>query len=526
MRRPTGAFPLGSALLLSAAMSLTVAADARAQGECDARKKQCVFQRTMALLKCHKRAEDRGLPVDPNCLARADEKFGVDSSTGCFADIEDKFPSGSPDACANYDDTASIKTDVDLFVGDVIDALGNPVQTECSRKTICIGKLVKSLLKCHMRAHRNGVPVDSACLDAAKVTFDGGGEPCKGCLRSIEDDHPPGSAEECPTFGDTLPLGTMARAFVACVVARLADPSASCAPSVATCGLPVCTTYAGQVPDCSYSPVVSDPTYAICAGPKILVDTTHANYHQITPLSNDNPGRDWGFARLLHDVGYDVRDSETSFSDLLPGTDAKILVIANAQECEPTGEAVPAGDVTTLVDWVRNGGSLLLVIDHRPYDRVAGLLAALGIDPLFAALVNDPDCSLTCAQCPRRCQTFVRGDGTLNGAATVANGPSPPATAVNAVSTFSGSAFSISATPPLDASYEPVLVFAPGSTARSGSATVDIGGLLQGVAIQLGSGRVYVSGEAGGLTAQLAFGMQVTPENERFLRNVIAWLDD
>jgi hypothetical protein len=97
---------------------------------------------------------------------------------------------------------------------------------------------------------------------------------------------------------------------------------------------------------------------------------------------------------------------------------------------------------------------------------------------------------------------------------------------VDAVSTFSGTAFSISATPPLDASYEPVLVFPPGSTARSGAGTVDIGGFLQGVAVQLGAGRVYVSGEAGGLTAQLGFGMQMTPENERFLRNVIAWLDD
>ena len=519
---------LGSPLPLLAAMALIAAAatGALAQGECDARKKQCVFQRTMALFKCHKRAEDRGVPVDPNCLARADDKFGVDASAGCFADVEDTFPSGSPEECSNYDDTASIRDDVDGFVQDVIDAFGNPMQTECSKKPICVGKLVKGLLKCHMRADRHGVPVESACLDGAKVKFDGGGEPCKGCVRSIEDDHPPGSPGECPTFGDTLPVSQMTRAFVACAVARLADPSASCAPTAATCALPACVTYAGQVPDCGYAPVVSDPAYTTCAGPKILVDTTHANFHQITPLSSDNPGRYWGFARLLHGDGYDVRDSETAFSDLLPVTDAKILVIANAQECEPTGDAVPADDVTAVVDWVRDGGSLLLVLDHRPYDRVAGLLAALGIDPLFAGLAQDPDCALVCPNCPRRCQTFVRGDGTLNGAAAVADGPSPPATAVDAVSTFSGTAFSISATPPLDASYEPVLVFPPGSTARSGAGTVDIGGFLQGVAVQLGSGRVYVSGEAGGLTAQLGFGMQATPENERFLRNVIAWLDD
>jgi hypothetical protein len=97
---------------------------------------------------------------------------------------------------------------------------------------------------------------------------------------------------------------------------------------------------------------------------------------------------------------------------------------------------------------------------------------------------------------------------------------------VNQVSTFAGTAFSVSPTPPADASYEPVLVFPPGATTRSAGSVVDISGFLQGVAIQLAAGRVYVSGEAGGLTAQVTFGMQFTPENERFLRNIIAWLDD
>jgi hypothetical protein len=45
------------------------------------------------------------------------------------------------------------------------------------------------------------------------------------------------------------------------------------------------------------------------------------------------------------------------------------------------------------------------------------------------------------------------------------------------------------------------------------------------VAIQFGAGRIYVSGESGGLTAQTSFGMQFTPQNEQFLRNIIHWLD-
>jgi hypothetical protein len=133
---------------------------------------------------------------------------------------------------------------------------------------------------------------------------------------------------------------------------------------------------------------------------------------------------------------------------------------------------------------------------------------------------------LTCTKCPSKCQTFLRSDASLNGAAAIADGPNPPATAVDQVSTFTGTAFSVSATPPGIATYEPLLIFPAGSIAKTEtSSSFDISGYLQGVAIQFGAGRVYVAGEAGSLTAQNTFGMQFTPENERYLLNVVDWLD-
>src|SRR5262249_8466792 len=116
-----------------------------------------------------------------------------------------------------------------------------------------------------------------------------------------------------------------------------------------------------------------------------------------------------------------------------------------------------------------------------------------------------------------RQHTFTRAAGDLNGASVIANGTAP-GDVVDEVTTFTGTAFSISPTPAPQASYEPVLTFPPGT--RGG-----LDGLLQGVAIQFGAGRVYVSGESGGLTAQNSFGMQFTPGNEQFLRNIIHWLD-
>lgn len=206
MRRARRILRLGSALLLAAtALVGVVATEAHAQGECDARKKECVFQRAMALFRCHKRAQDRGEPVDPNCLARADDKFGVDASSGCFADVEDTFPAGSPDECSNYDDTASIRTDVDGFVQDVIDAFGSPLQTECSKKPICVGKLVKGLLKCHMRADGTESPSRRRVSTAPRSSSTAAASPAKvACAasrtitsREARANAPP-SATRCP----------------------------------------------------------------------------------------------------------------------------------------------------------------------------------------------------------------------------------------------------------------------------------------------------------------------------------------
>ena len=70
-----------------------------------------------------------------------------------------------------------------------------------------------------------------------------------------------------------------------------------------------------------------------------------------------------------------------------------------------------------------------------------------------------------------------------------------------------------------------MLILPAGTTGRSGNQHVDLGGFLQGVAIQFGSGRVYVSGEAGGLTSQSGIpGLLNNPGNARLLRNVVWWL--
>lgn len=286
-----------------------------------------------------------------------------------------------------------------------------------------------------------------------------------------------------------------------CVPASARPPVEPCLTSGDECGLPCCREYVGQHPECAYDPVVSNPRYLGCAGPTVLVDRTHVNFHQVTPETERNPGRFWGFAKLLGRDGYVVRDSAVPFGDLLPATTARIVVLANAQPLAGD-EAVSPADVAALVAWVEQGGSLLLTVDHPPFDQAGALLAALG---LVRSGLN------------ARQFTFTRSAGTLNGSAEIANGTGP-GDVVDEVTTFRGTAFSIAPEPPPQAEYEPVLVYpddAPGQ----------VDGLLQGVAIRFGAGRVYVSGESGGLTAQNTFGMHLTPDNEQFVRNVVHWLD-
>jgi hypothetical protein len=272
--------------------------------------------------------------------------------------------------------------------------------------------------------------------------------------------------------------------------------------------LPPCVPLAGQSADCSYDPLVVNPTHPLCQGPNILVDATHANFHTVE--TNGVAGRYWGFARLLSHDGYVVEQSETPIEALLPRTRADVLAIANPTTDLTGGtEAVPAEEVPVIADWVRNGGALLLVIDHDPFERVGLLLAAFGLEHLPAGIVA--------------MYTFTAASGDLVASSAVAIGPAPD-TAVDEVTTFTGTAFRVAADPPPEAQFEPVLTFPPGFTGTSAGEVVDLGGYLQGVAIRFGAGRVYVSGEAGGLTAQNTFGMQFTPDNERFLRNILWWL--
>lgn len=494
---------------------------------CISKKLNCTRKKVKSTLRCYAAAESHGLPVSQSCLDRAADQFngGPLPGNGCFERLETKQPPASARPCATYDDQAAAEAVSDGLIANTLVALGTPAQNDCAaRKKTCVSQLHDRLLNCHKKANTTGRPVDIACVQKAMDRFTGGAIPGSGCFARLEARYPPASATPCLTFGDATPLAVIVTRIVDCLQRKAIDPSGCpCVEGITQgCGLPRCKDTNGQRPDCTYAPAVTDPYYGTCRGPLILVDRTHDNFHNVAPESPTHKGRYWGFAKLLMADGYDVRDSATPFSTLLPSTTAKILVIANARPTNGSTEALSAADIAAVVNWVDQGGSLLLVIDHPPLNFVGALLQGFGL-VRFAGASADPPCILPNG--PNSCRTFTRATGTLNPSAVVANGFAVGED-INQVSTFTGTAVSLAASPPLGAAYEGVLIFPAGTIAGGG---VNISGFWQGVAIQFGSGKVYVQAEASALSAQVKpsgmMGMQITPDNEQYLRNIIHWLD-
>ena len=190
------------------------------------------------------------------------------------------------------------------------------------------------------------------------------------------------------------------------------------------------STGAQQVSDTAFAPPVPSPMYKKDSGPVVLLDEAHFNFHTVD-------GRYQPFASLLRRDGYEVKGSRSAFSSSsLKG--AGILVIANALSKKnetdwtlPTPVAFTADEVTAVHDWVKKGGSLLLIVDHMPFPGAAENIAkAFGVT-FSNGYAIDPN-----VQGP---MVFKLADDSLK-ANPILNGRNDTEK-VDTVATFTGSAF-------------------------------------------------------------------------------------
>jgi len=297
---------------------------------------------------------------------------------------------------------------------------------------------------------------------------------------------------------------------IACLLVALAAPLAS-----------------QQAADPAFAPVIAKPEYPAGRGPRVVVDAAHLNFH--TADEGYAP-----FAKLLRLDGYQVDSNRAPFAaGSLKGAD--VLVIANAMHKQseadwaplPTLSAFTEAEVAEVEQWVRSGGSLLLIADHMPLaGHAEALAAAFGIR-FQNGFAQDAKGNGQ--------MTFRRSDGSLP-ASVVADGRGA-AERVDSVTTFTGQAFRLD--PAVKA--QPLLVLRDGDrlllpevafTFSDSTPRIPAAHLLQGAIVHHGQGRVAAFGEAAMFTAQVAgpdrrpMGMNAPDarENARFALNLLHWL--
>lgn len=281
---------------------------------------------------------------------------------------------------------------------------------------------------------------------------------------------------------------------------------------------------AQQTADTSFDPVITQPMYKPGTGTTIHIDEGHNNLHT-------KEGRYKPFTNLLAKDGYVVNPFTGEF-DSKKLTGVKILVIANPLNTIntnnrwflPTPSAYTEKEIHEIVEWVSQGGSLFLIVDHMPFPGATESLAkefGFTFYNGFTFDVVNPS-------------FFLTGNGSIveNTITTGRNNSEK----VNIIPNTEGQAFKIppDATPILRFE-ESSLMLMPDTAWRFHSKTplVNLKGWFQSAYKLHGKGRIVVNGEASMFSAQIGqpgnrkMGMNRddAPDNYKLLLNIIHWLD-
>ena len=315
-----------------------------------------------------------------------------------------------------------------------------------------------------------------------------------------------------------------------------------------------------QQADPNFDARVANPTY-VGRHPKVIFDEAHHNFHTAS-------GRYKPFADLITNDGYLViRNKEKFTAKALSGYD--VLIVANAVADRGWSDyytyAFTEEECDAVRDWVRRGGSLLLIADHVPYGAAAENLARrfcveMGKGTIVDRANTDPEMKNPSVL------VFSR-DNHLLGEHPITRGRNE-AERINRVETFTGQSLTapqgavaflklgetaMDNGAPTEAAILAAIAKAKADAKRAGKPLagepeelevpagpqVSAAGRAQGVALEFGRGRVVVLGEAAVLSAQvvtgppakrlgkdkLLMGMNVPGiDNRQLALNIMHWL--
>jgi len=282
-----------------------------------------------------------------------------------------------------------------------------------------------------------------------------------------------------------------------------------------------CVTAAGQQQaDPQFNTSVENPAYKR-EGPRVMFDEAHHNFHT-------TEGRYKPFVDLMFNDGYRVIRNRQPFTKQRLDT-YKILVIANALGAEEDDDAgaddsaFNADEITAVHDWVKDGGSLLLIADHAPFGGAAAALAnKFGVD-MSKGYTFDPENSV--ANLPT--QLIFSRENKLLASHPITEGRNEKER-VNLVRSFTGQSLK---GPEGSAGILNLASTAFDRPTFSAETSSSAAGRTQAVAFKFGKGRVVVQGEAAMLSAQISgadnhpMGMNVPgSDNRQYALNLMHWL--
>jgi hypothetical protein len=275
---------------------------------------------------------------------------------------------------------------------------------------------------------------------------------------------------------------------------------------------------AQQGADPNFNASVAKPAYPE-KHPKLLFDEAHFNVH--TTKTGYKP-----FSDLVANDGYTVIPNDKPFSaKALEGAD--ILVIANARGAATRSEkpAFTEAECDAVRDWVKAGGSLLLITDHYPTGHAAELLSKRFDVDMSKGRTEDRAQAAPRAGSPST--LLFSTTNHLLGDHIIIRGRDASET-IKVVVTFTGQSLKgpADSTPLLKLSDDAIDIL-PGDNNKQ----VPASGRSQGLAMAFGKGRVVELGEASEVSAQLA-GPQNRPmgmnypgiDNRQFALNIVHWL--
>jgi hypothetical protein len=276
---------------------------------------------------------------------------------------------------------------------------------------------------------------------------------------------------------------------------------------------------AQQLADPEFNTSVPNPAYTK-SEPRVLFDEAHHNFHT-------TDGRYKPFADLLANDGYRIVRNRQPFTKSTLSS-FKVLVIANAlgaEEMDDTGadaSAFTEEECQAVQDWVKGGGSLLLIADHAPFGGAAQSLAGrFGVEMSKGFTFDQANSE------GRPSLLIFTRDNKLLGSHPITDGREQNER-LNRVQSFTGQS--------LKGPADSVAILKLADTAkdspnRDPSEAVSAAGRAQAIAFKFGKGRVVVQGEAAMLSAQIAgpdkfkMGMNVPGnDNKQYALNVMHWL--